>query len=211
MNVARPHRAVVAGLDGDVLVLLAGTNRPMSGREVAERLGLRSHDGVRKSLERLVEQGIVIREGSRSAYMHVLNREHLGAPAVLALAGMRNGAVGEDSGAIEAWAVRPLHASVFGSAARGDGNEDSDIDVFLVRPATVTDDDPRWTEQIESLRARIEAWTGNPASIVEQGEDELRERFRRDDRPAALLEIQDQAIDLVGIPARRLSGILDGA
>ena len=36
MDVAAPHRAVVSGLDGDVLVMLAGRNAPMSGRQVAD-------------------------------------------------------------------------------------------------------------------------------------------------------------------------------
>jgi predicted nucleotidyltransferase len=198
-------------LDGDVLVLLARTNRPMSGREIAQRLGLRSHDGVRKSLERLVGQGIVLREGSRSAYMHVLNRDHLGAPAVIVLASMRNGLWARMRETIEAWEVLPLHASVFGSAARGDGDEHSDIDVFLVRATTIAADDPRWTEQIESLRTKIEAWTGNPASIIDQGEDLLRAGFGNNGRPSVLGEIEDQAIDLVGIPARRLSGLANGA
>jgi hypothetical protein len=35
--------AIVATLDGDALVLLARTSQPLSGREVASRLGLHSH------------------------------------------------------------------------------------------------------------------------------------------------------------------------
>lgn len=211
VNVAAPHRAVVAGLDGDVLVLLAKTTRPMSGREVAERLGLRSHDGVRKSLERLVGQGIVLREGSRSAFMHVLNREHLGAPAVLALAGIRRELWARIRASLSAWTRPALHASAFGSAARGDGDERSDIDLFVVRSAAVAEDDPRWLEQIEALRAQVEGWTGNRAGIVEQGEHALRELLTRREPPPVLREVERDGVDLAGVPTRSLIGALRGA
>lgn len=154
MNVAAPHRAVVAGLGGDVLVLLAKATQPMSGRAVAERLGLRSHDGVRKSLERLVGQGIVLREDSRSAFMHVLNREHVGASAVLALAGMRAELWTRIRAAMAAWSQPALHASAFGSAARGEGDQHSDIDLFVVRSASVAEGDPGWIDQIEAFRTQ---------------------------------------------------------
>jgi hypothetical protein len=211
MNVGAPHRAVVAGLDGDVLVLLAGTTQPMSGREVAERLGLRSHDGVRKSLERLVGQGIVLREGSRNAFMHVLNREHVGAAAVLALGGMRAELWARIRETMAGWALPAFHASAFGSAARGDGDERSDIDLFVVRPAAVAEDDPGWVDQVEALRAQVEGWTGNRAGIVEQDEQALRELVARPRLPPVLRDIDREGIDLTGVPTRRLRGALGGA
>jgi predicted nucleotidyltransferase len=206
MDVAAPHRAVVAGLDGDVLVLLAKTTQPMSGREIAERLGLRSHDGVRKSLERLVRQGMVLREGTRSAFMHVLNRDHVGCAAVLALAGMRAELWARIRSAVANWTLPAVHASVFGSAARGDGDEQSDIDLFVVRPGTVAEDHPGWLDQIERLRAQVEAWTGNRASIVEQDELVLRDLLAAPEPPPVLRDLERDAIDLAGVPTRRLIG-----
>jgi predicted nucleotidyltransferase len=211
VNVAVPHRAVVAGLDGDVLVLLAKTTQSMSGREIAERLGLRSHDGVRKSLARLVGQGIVLREGSRSAYMHVLNREHVGAPAVLVLAGMRAELWTRIRAAMAAWSLPAVHASAFGSAARGDGDEQSDIDLFVVRSASVAEDDPGWIDQIEALRTQVETWTGNRAGIVEQDEQGLRELLARPQPPPVLRDVERDGIDLAGVPTRRLLGAFRAA
>lgn len=206
MNVAAPHRAVVTGLDGDVLVLLAKTTQPMSGREIAERLGLRSHDGVRKSLERLVRQGIVLREGTRSAFMHVLNREHVGCAAVLALAQMRAELWTRIRSALASWTLPAVHASVFGSTARGDGDEHSDIDLFVVRPAAVAEDDSRWVEQIERLRAQVEVWTGNRASIIEQDELVLRDLLAAQEPLPVLRDLERDAIDLAGVPTRHLIG-----
>jgi predicted nucleotidyltransferase len=204
MDVAAPHRAVVAGLDGDVLVLLAKTTQPMSGREIAERLGLRSHDGVRKSLERLVRQGIVLREGSRSAFLHQLNREHLGCAAVLALAAMRAELWARIRAALATWALPAVHASAFGSAARADGNEQSDIDLLVVRPGAVSADDPAWVDQVEGLRAQVEAWTGNRAGIVEQDERVLRDLLAVPEPPLVLRDVERDGIDLAGVAIRRL-------
>ncbi len=211
MNVAAPHRAIVAGLDGDVLVLLAKISQPMSGREIAERLGMRSHDGVRKSLERLTAQGIVLREGSRSAYMHVLNRQHLGAAAVLALAGMRGELWDRLRKSMTAWALPAVHVSAFGSAARGDGDEHSDIDLFVVRPTRVGEDDPVWTDQIETLRKQVETWTGNRAGVVEQTEDALQALLARPQPPPVLRDVERDGVDLSGVPLRRLFGGLHGS
>jgi hypothetical protein len=48
-----------AGLEGEVLSVLAGTSKPLTGREVA-RLARRGSDrGLRLALNRLAEQGIV--------------------------------------------------------------------------------------------------------------------------------------------------------
>ena len=68
--------------------------------------------------------------------------------------------------------LAPVHASVFGSAARGDGDAASDIDVFVVRPATVAEDDATWRGQLDSLADDITRWTGNHAGISEVGPDD---------------------------------------
>ncbi len=178
----------------------------MSGREIAERLGLRSHDGVRKALKRLVRQGIVLREGSRSAFLHQLNREHLGAAAVLALAGMRSELWQRIRDAVAEWELPPTHASAFGSAARGDGNEASDIDILLVRPTATPEADPAWGQQVDALRRRVEIWTGNRASIVEVGEQALQEMLAQSQPPPVLGAVLRDGIELAGVPARRLLG-----
>ena len=201
----------MAGLDGDVLVLLAGTTQAMSGREIAERLGLRSHDGVRKSLQRLAGQGIVVREGSRNAYLHQLNREHLGAAAVLALAGMRTELWARIREAVGRWQIPPVHVSAFGSAARGDGDDESDIDLLVVRPTGTLEIHAVWVEQVEGLREKVESWTGNRGSIIELGEDALVEVFAQPQSAPVLDAVLREGIDLAGVPARQLLGELRGS
>jgi hypothetical protein len=61
--------------------------------------------------------------------------------------------------------VMPLHASMFGSAARGDGDSSSDIDLFVVRSAAVDADARTWRGQVERLSEHVRAWTGNHANV----------------------------------------------
>jgi predicted nucleotidyltransferase len=65
---------------------------------------------------------------------------------------------------ISSWTPAPVHASLFGSAARGDGDTASDLDILVVRPAKVADDDSGWEEQLAQAGARLRRRTGNDVS-----------------------------------------------
>lgn len=205
MNVARPYSAVSPSLDGDVLVALSRTTRPLTGRRVAEMLAYGSPDGVRKALDRLVDQGIVRREPAGRALMHTLNREHLAAPAVEALATMRSDLLRRLRTALSSWSPPAVHASLFGSTARGDGDVDSDIDIFVVRPDPLGEDDPRWREQRERLAADVLTWTGNHAALVESSEGQLSEMAGSG---APILDaLRRDAISLGGTPLELPFGV----
>jgi predicted nucleotidyltransferase len=186
------------------LATLARTTRPLTGREVARLTGRRSHAGVLDVLNRLAEHGLVEREEAGKAFLYTLNRDHLAAPAVDILAGMRIELLARLSDSIEAWQVAPSHVSLFGSAARGEGDTESDIDLFIVRPKGVSEDDARWRTQLEVLARQVQSWTGNHASVAEASEDELG-RFRRD-APPILDELRADAIVLTGAEIRDLLG-----
>ncbi len=95
-----------------------------------------------------------------------------------------------------------MHVSVFGSAARGDGGLDSDVDLFVVRPKDIDEKDENWRNQVESLSSRVYDWTGNHAGIAEVDEGDL-ERLRRD-RPPILESLQRDAIGLAGVSVQRV-------
>jgi predicted nucleotidyltransferase len=62
---------------------------------------------------------------------------------------------------------------MFGSAARGDGDSSSDIDLLIVRRPGLEPDAERWDEQIDRLREAVRAWTGNRGQILDIGRDRL--------------------------------------
>jgi hypothetical protein len=196
MDLSRPYSSLCPTLDGDVLVVLARTRRPLTGREVARLTGRRSHVGVRNVLARLTEQGLVERMEAAPAFLYTLNRRHVAAPAVEILAGLRTDLLRRLKDAIEAWTIAPIVAAMFGSAARGDGGTQSDIDLFIVRPCAVDDDDRLWREQIEDLAVNVRAWTGNHAGIAEIAEADL-PRLREEQSPIAR-NVRADAVVLYG-------------
>jgi hypothetical protein len=196
MDLSRPYASVAPSLDGDVLRVLASSKLALTGRQVAIMAERTSHSGVLKVLDRLVEHGLVERVALNRAYLYSLNREHLAAPAVEILMGMRNTLVELMQAETKEWDVQPTHLSLFGSAARGDGGTESDIDLFVVRASGVDDDDDIWRGQIEELRAGAERWTGNATSVVEVSEGGL---VRLAAEGAAILdELRDEAVLLAG-------------
>lgn len=201
MDVSKPFAAISPSVDADVLVVLAGSTKPRSGRELARRAG-RSNTGVQHVLDRLVEHGLVNREEVGRTFLYELNREHLLAPAVDQMAGARTELIRRLRETIDGWEVPPVHASLFGSAARGDGDTSSDVDLLVVRPAKVDPEDPAWRDQLDALAGRVRRWTGNAAGIAELSESEL-PRLRKD-RPPIVEEVDEDAIDLAGEETRKL-------
>lgn len=201
MDVSKPFKALGPTVDTDVLVVLAGSNRPRTGREIA-RLAERSKTGVQRVLNRLVEHGLVDRQEAGEALLYTLNREHLLAPAVEQMAAVRTALLDRLREAIGAWKVRPAHASLFGSAARGDGDVESDIDLFVVRPHNVEDENETWRAQLDELAQSVRRWTGNHAGIAEVSAEDLPRLLR--DRPPVIDQVREDAVDLVGKPLRRL-------
>jgi len=196
MDVAHPYTAVCPSLDGDVLQVLAGTNMGLTGRQVALLAGRSSHSGVLQVLNRLTDQGLVDRVELNRAYLFALNREHLAAPAVEILMGMREELINRIRVALDAWQIVPLHVSLFGSTARADGDTRSDIDLLVIRPSDVDKDEPSWRTQMSELSDQIRRWTGNYAGIVERTESQIA-RLSADELPI-LAELRSDAIVLSG-------------
>ncbi len=204
MNLARPYTVIGPVLDPGVLTVLAGTTRPLTGREIARLVGRASHSGVIAALERLVDQGIVDREEAGRAFLFTLNREHLAAPAVEALADLREELLRRIRDTVDRWNVKACHLSLFGSAARGEGGIDSDIDLFVIRFGAIEAQEPVWREQIDLLAWQVERWTGNPARVVEVEEREV--AHLRKERPPVVDELLADAIGLVGSDVSTLLG-----
>jgi predicted nucleotidyltransferase len=94
--------------------------------------------------------------------------------------------------------------SIIGSAARADGDTRSDIDLFVVRPADLPEDDPRGREQLDRLSDHVHDWTGNRAALSEVSAADLR-RLRRE-RPPVVDELRRDAITLGGPTPAELLG-----
>jgi DNA-binding transcriptional ArsR family regulator len=127
-------RSVIPTLDGPVLAVLARSGRPLTAGEVAAQATRGSEIGIRRTLGRLVEQGIVRSHQMGRNRVHELNREHVAARIATLLADLRLELWRRLRAEAATWNPKPVYACVFGSAARADGNADSDIDLLVVHP-----------------------------------------------------------------------------
>lgn len=178
MDISNPLRTLTNTVEADVLAVLDRTHAPLTGARVAS-LAERSESQVRDVLRRLESHGLVASERYGKTSNYVLNREHVLAEVVIRAAAAADRVEELIGDLVGRWAIAPHAVVLFGSFARRDGGEDSDVDIFLVRPDTVEDGGP-WAEQRYELARRVEAWTGNHAQILEVSAGELADAVRRD-------------------------------
>jgi hypothetical protein len=143
MDLTDPTRALTPTLDGPVLAVLARAGRPLTVGEIAQQAARGSEIGIRRSVARLVDQGLVTATQMGRNLVHELNREHVAAPAATLLADLRLELWKRLRETLAGWTEKPVHAAVFGSAARGDGGTDSDIDLLLVHQPFPGDEIPQ--------------------------------------------------------------------
>lgn len=227
MDLSDPTRAVTPTLDGTVLAVLAVTGKPLTVGQVARQAARGSEIGIRRSLARLVEQGIVRATLMGRNQVHELNRDHVAAGIAEGLAGLRNELWARMRADLARWRPRPLYACTFGSAARGDGDESSDIDVLLVHPPFPGEKKPprlsssivsalvealgefaaaplepdaaeRWQRHVDELRERVERWTGNQLQVVDLSFYEWRHPPKAHE--PLLADIRRDGIELVRSP-----------
>ena len=156
MNIADPILSVIPSLHGPVLAVLTRTNAPLRQADVHRLAAAGSYSGIRKVLHQLVDHGVVdeVPGGFR------LNRDHLAAEAIVQLASV-HGLLTER---LRRWADGHdgvQFVGLFGSVARRDGDESSDIDVLVLA------DLPEETRSAlrDELTELLGRWTGNHGHV----------------------------------------------
>jgi predicted nucleotidyltransferase len=173
MDFRHPLMVVTPTLDGDVLGALARADAEFSGRELARHVGHGSTEGIRRAADRLVAQGVVSRRAAGAAHLYRLNREHLAAPWIEGLAGLRQQLIDRLRGLLASWDETPRVVLLFGSVARGQATAASDLDVLVVRCSDCDPESDSWRAQLAELQRLATAWTGNDTRVLEFGEDEV--------------------------------------
>ncbi len=169
MDFGRPVEAVIPGAQGRILAVLAETTAELNLRTIARLSGV-SVAQVSRSLPALVELGMVERREVPPSALFRLLEEHVASQAVLALARARQTVLEKLGQAALELSTPPISLILFGSFARGEAGPDSDLDLVVVRPASVGEDDDEWTSGIERWRQSARRLTGNPVEVVDVGE-----------------------------------------
>jgi predicted nucleotidyltransferase len=161
-------------LDSAVLEVLAGTESALGPTQIARLAGRGSRPGHVRVLERLAEHGLVLAEPTNKGHMYRLNRDHVLAQPLLQATNARREALDRLTAAVRGLEPPPLHVSVFGSFARHEGTERSDIDLLIVTADEADGSDEQWQEQMRELEDRVLSWTGNRLEVLVLSRDHLR-------------------------------------
>lgn len=205
VDLSNPIRSVIPSAHGAVLAVLARSTVPLSGRGVAELAQDVSKSGVQRVLDELTAAGVVLAERRPPARFYTLNREHVAADGIIALAGQRSALFERMRARAATWRPRPVAVWLFGSGARGVGGVESDIDVLVVRPEAVSPEDEQWRDQLADFAEQVTVWSGNGCEILELSDIRLREMVAARER--LVDELRADAIVLTGeSPARLLRG-----
>lgn len=168
----RPVEALIPGVQGRLLGVLARTSTDLTMRGVAELAGV-SPQQASVVLGKLVQLGVVERRDVPPASLVRLAPDNLAAQLLMPIAGLRGAAL--DCLRELAASVTPAPASlvVFGSFARGEAGPDSDIDVLVVRPAGLLGDANDWTDSIGQWADQATRALGNPVNLIEAAAEEV--------------------------------------
>lgn len=197
MDYRDPLRALFPGVQGAVLSTLAATTRPLTLRQLAD-LADSNPSQVSKHVDRLTRLGVVCRERIGPADQISLCNS-AAADLFRAIAHLHSATLIQMRELAAQMDPTPLNVTVFGSFARADARPDSDIDIVLVRPTAVTDDDA-WIEAVGAFTDAVWETTRHPVADIHLDEAELTEAL---DRPL-WKEVLLDGITLAGTPLEEL-------
>lgn len=166
VDFVRPIEAIMPGAQGRVLAVLAETTAELNLRTIARLAGV-SVAQASRVLPGLVELGVVERREVPPSSQFRLLPDHVVSRALLDIARSSDTVLAEIGRLAGALPRPPDRVVVFGSLARGEAGRDSDIDVVVVRPDTIGEDDDLWAESIETWRRDIARLAGNPVEVLE--------------------------------------------
>jgi len=190
-----PIEAVVPGVQGRVLGVLARTDTELTMRSVAQLAGVSVNRAV-SVLNALIALGLVERREAGSAALVRLARDNEAAKAVISLGNLRSTVINRLRS--EAKTIRPAPASLvlFGSFVLGEARSSSDVDVLAVRPRHVVGDNQKWIEGLAHWVERGARIIGNPVNLLTVGQDELPGLLRR--KQSVWSEIAKDGLVLLG-------------
>lgn len=197
MDLSNPISSVIPSAYGPVLVALVRAGVPLSGRQVAGLVeGQVSRSRVNAVLTEMAASGLVLRERHPPSVLYALNRQHVSAPFVEALADLRQLLLARIRDEVEGWARPAVAVWMFGSAARGEGSSGSDVDILVVRRDDLDEEDSAWRSQLAQLADDVRMWSGNACEVLELSRAELAQSVLTGQKLAT--ELRRDAVHLAG-------------
>jgi predicted nucleotidyltransferase len=204
VDYTRPIQSLIPGAQGEILAVLAETTAHLNLTTISRLAGV-SVAQASRVLPGLVHLGLVERVEAPPSALFRLVDENLAGRLVRSMTDLHSlalRAVGDGSALQKA---RPELVIVFGSFARGEADADSDLDLVIVRPLEISEDDPAWADSIISLDQDLSRALGNPVNILEIGVNDLERRLKS--RVELWKSIRTEGIVVYGDAPRNLQSI----
>jgi predicted nucleotidyltransferase len=176
MDFLRPVEAVIPGAQGKLLAVFAETNAGLSVR-TASRLSGVSLAQTSRILPDLAAFGILERTDVPPSIVYRLIEENVASRSIRLLARSRDLVLVELGEAARSMVIPPVSVVVFGSLARGNADQDSDVDILIVRRNGV-ENTSTWSESVEQWRLSARRLTGNDVDVMEAEEHSIASRLR---------------------------------
>jgi predicted nucleotidyltransferase len=173
MDLGSPVLDIAPAVRGALLQALARLEQPVTRRQLAAAAGV-APGNASTVIEELIRSGIVTETVAGRSSMVLLNRSHLVAGPLLALAGLRGELIRRLRERLSAWPDL-RGAWLFGSVARGEAHKESDVDLLIVADDL---EPPDLHERLSQLQADVRVWTGNDLQLVEHSPTSWRELVR---------------------------------
>ena len=197
MNLGAPVLDVAPAVRGALLQVLARLEQPVTRRQLAANAGV-APGNASAVIENLIRAGLVDETVAGRSSMVALNRNHLAAGPLLALAGLRGELIRRLRERLSEWP--DLEAAwVFGSVARGDAASESDIDLLVVAHDLQA---PDLHVLVAQLQADVRSWTGNDLQLVEHTPASWRKLVRS--KNPLVEQIRFDGVSIVGRPSALL-------
>lgn len=177
MDYVRPVQALIPGVQGQILGVLAETTAQLNLTTIA-RLARVSPAQASRVLPELVHLGLVERMEAPPSALFRLVDENLVGRLVRSMTDLRYLALRTVGDCSALQKPRPERVIVFGSFARGEADADSDLDVVIVRPAAINDSDSAWAASMVTLNQDLTRALGNPVNILEVGAHDFDRRLK---------------------------------
>ena len=177
MDFVRPIEAIVPGAQGRVLAVLAETTAELNLRSIAQLAEI-SQAQTSRLLPELVDLGVVERREVPPASLFRIVPEHIASRALLALARSADAVLDEMGRLARTLPHPPASVIVFGSFARREADTHSDIDVVIVRPTEIDEDDDEWLDSLDAWRSAVRRLSGNVVEVLEVSTDEAGTKLR---------------------------------
>jgi predicted nucleotidyltransferase len=191
MDLGAPVLDVAPTVRGALLQALARLEQPVTRRQLSAAAGV-APGNASSVIEHLIRGGLVNETVAGRSSMVALNRDHLAAGPLLALAGLRGELIRRLRARLSEWPDLES-AWLFGSVARGDADGASDIDILIVANDLHA---PDLHARVAQLQSDVRSWTGNDLQLVEHTPESWRKLVRL--KNPLVQQVRIDGIALVG-------------